>query len=296
MPKKKLTNAEKYKRKMLTRRVTALSILVLIVGLCVCLFTPIFGVSEISVSGNVKLTQEEIIELAKIKQGQNIFRINTKKTTAKIKELAYVDDVEIQRRFPAKINIVLDESTEDIIIDTPTEFIVTTIDGKVLYKTTDVTEVPVPIVKGIEVTASEVGQKVATEDVEGAIKDMSYVNCFYGSDYWSQIDLIDVSDASNFMMVMRTGLRVTFGPIDTIESLERKIKMLDAIIPQVKPTERSYLDLTTDKGYYGTYTEDEYENIKKLRQDGELLKKLTEEPAEETQEQKEEQTEEKTTE
>ena len=95
---------------------------------------------------------------------------------------------------------------------------------------------------------------------------------------------------------MRTGLRVTFGPIDTIESLDRKIKMLDAIIPQIKPTERSYLDLTTDKGYYGTYTEDEYENIKKLRQDGELIKKLTEEPTEETQEQKEEQTEEKTTE
>lgn len=293
MPKKKLTNAEKYKRKMLTKRITALVILVLIVALCVCLFTPIFGVSEISVSGNVKLTQEEIIELAKIKQGQNIFRINTKKTVSKLKELAYVDDAQIQRKFPAKINIVLDEATEDIIIDTPTEFIVATIDGKVLYKTVDVTEVPVPIVKGIEVTASEVGQKVITADAEGAIKDMSYVNCFYGSDYWSQIDLVDVTDASNFMMIMRTGLRVTFGPIDTTESLERKIKMLDAIIPQVKPTERSYLDLTTDKGYYGTYTEDEYENIKKLRQDGELIKKLTEEQTEETQE---EQKEEKTTE
>ncbi len=290
MLKKKLTNAEKYKRKILTRRITALSVLVLIVGLCVCLFTPIFGVSEIVVEGNQRLNAEEIIQISNIKQGQNIFRINIKKTAAKIKELAYVDDAQIQRKFPAKIKIVLDESTEDIIIDTPTEFIVTTIDGKVLYKTTDVTEVPVPIVKGIEVTSSEIGQKVATEDVEGATKDMSYVKCFYGSDYWSQIDLIDVTDASNFMMVMRTGLRVTFGPIDAIESLERKIKMLDAIIPQVKPTERSYLDLTTDKGYYGTYTEDEYENIKKLRQDGELIKKLTEEPTEETEEQKEEKT------
>ena len=64
--------------------------------------------------------------------------------------------------------------------------------------------------------------------------------------------------------------------------------MLDAIIPQVKPTERSYLDLTTDKGYYGTYTEDEYENIKKLRQDGELIKKLTEEEPEETNEENKE--------
>ena len=82
------------------------------------------------------------------------------------------------------------------------------------------------------------------------------------------------------MMILRTGMRVTFGPVETVEALERKIKMLDAIIPQVKQTERSYLDLTTDKGYFGTYTEDEYENIKKLREDGELIKKLTGEEAE----------------
>ncbi len=285
---KKLTSAGKYKRKMRTRRIVAASILGLVIALCVCLFTPIFGVSEIVVEGNNKLLKEDIIDLSGIKTGQNIFRINTKKTSAKIKELSYVDDVKIVRKFPAKIKILLDESTEDIIIDTPTEFIVATIDGKVLYKTDDVTQVPVPIIKGIKVKGAEVAKKIETEDEENSIRDIVYVKCFFGSDYWSEIDMIDVSDQSNFMMVMRSGLRVTYGPIDTIETLEHKIKMLDAIIPQVKLTERSYLDLTTDKGYFGTYTEDEYENIKKLREDGELIKKLTEEePVEEEQKEEE---------
>lgn len=291
MQKKKLTSAEKYKRKMRTRRIVASCILGLIVVLCICLFTPVFGVSEVVVEGNNKLLAEDVINLSGIKLGQNIFRINTKKTAQKIEELPYVDDAEIVRKFPTIVKIVLDESTEDIIIDTPTEFIVATIDGKVLYKTDNVTEVPVPIVKGIEVKTAEVAQQIESEDEESAKRDISYVNCFFGSDYWSEIDVIDVTDESNFMMIMRSGLRVTFGPIDTIESLERKIKMLDAIIPQVKPTERSYLDLTTDKGYFGTYTEDEYENIKKLREDGELIKKLTEE--ETTEENSEEKSEEK---
>ena len=57
--------------------------------------------------------------------------------------------------------------------------------------------------------------------------------------------------------------------------------MLDAIVPQIKPTERSYLDLTTDKGYFGEYTEEEYENIKKLREDGGLIKELAGENEEE---------------
>ncbi|MBO5734294.1 MAG: FtsQ-type POTRA domain-containing protein [Clostridia bacterium] len=284
MQKKKLTSAEKYKRKMLRRRIIASSILGLIVVLCVCLFTPIFGVSETTVEGNSALTAEEIISTSGIHKGQNIFRMNTKKSEKKLESLPYVDDAKIVKKFPAKIKIVIDESTEDIIIDTPNEFIVTTIDGRVLYKTTDVTEVPVPIVQGIAVTDAEPSKKIKASDEETKATNIEYIKCFFGSDYWSEIDVFDVSDPANFMMVMRSGMRVTFGPIDTIESLQRKIQMMDAIIAQVKPTERSYLDLTTDKGYFGEYTEDEYENIKQLREDGDLIKKLTEDEPEEVEE------------
>lgn len=280
MQKKQLSKSEKFKKKMRARRIIALIVLVVMVALCLCLFTPIFALSEISVEGNVKLASDEIINVSGIKTGQNIFRINTKKTENKLETLPYVEDAEIVRKFPTKIKIVLKESKEDIIIDTPTEFIVSTIDGKVLYKTVDVTEVPVPIVKGIEIESAEVAQIIKTVGKETEERDMTYVKCFYESEYWSEIDVIDVSDPANFMMILRTGMRVTFGPVETVEALERKIKMLDAIIPQVKQTERSYLDLTTDKGYFGTYTEDEYENIKKLREDGELIKKLTGEEAE----------------
>ncbi len=280
MPKKKLSSNEKYKRKMLIRRITASSILAFVVILCVCLFTPIFGISEITVEGNNKVTSEEITQISGIKKGENIFRVNIKKAENILKENAYVEDVTVKRKFPAKIKIVINESLEDIIIDTPSEFIVTTISGRVLYKTLDVSELPIPIVKGFSVSEAEISQKIKTENTEKTTDDIEYIKCFYGSKYWSEIDEFDISDTSNFMMIMRSGMRVTFGTVDTIDALKRKIKMLDAIIPEIKPNERSYLDLTTDKGYFGDYTADEYENIKKLREDGELIKKLTEEEPE----------------
>lgn len=282
MQKKKITKAEQYKRKVRTGRIAGLCLLAVIAGLCICLFTPVFGVSEISVEGNSVITAEEAVQASGIKNGQNIFRINTKKTEEKIKKLVYVEEAKIVRKFPARIKIVLTESTNDIIIDTPTEFVVTTIDGKVLFKTMDVTELPIPIVKGINVAEAEPNALVVRADEEKSARNMEYIKSFFGSAYWSEIDEFDVSDPSNFMMIMRSGMRVTFGQIETLESLERKVKMLDAIIPQVKVTERSYLDLTTDRGYFGTYTEEEYEEIKKLRQEGELIKKLTEEPTEDT--------------
>ena len=230
-----------------------------------------------SVEGNSSISAEEIVQVSGIKNGQNIFRISTKKIKSKLESLVYVEEARIVRKFPARIKIELKESTNDIIIDTPAEFVVTTVGGKVLFKTVDVTELPIPIVKGINVAQAEPGTVIVPADEEKSARNMEYIKSFFGSDYWSEIDEFDVSDPSNFMMIMRSGMRVTFGQIETLESLERKVKMLDAIIPQVKITERSYLDFTTDRGYFGTYTEEEYEEIKKLRQDGELIKKLTEE-------------------
>lgn len=281
MQKKKLTSNEKYKRKIKTRRIVALCVLGVVIALCVCLFTPIFGITEISVSGNLNVAAADIIGTSGIEKGENIFRINTKRAERALKEISYVADAEVKRKFPAKVVIEITESKADVIYDMPTEFIVATIDGRVLQKTVDVTEIPAPIVKGVTVSKAEPAGFIETENPEVTGKNLEYIKCFYDSTYWSEIDEFNVADISNFMMIMRSGMRVTFGEIETIEGLKRKIKMLDAIVPQIKPTERSYLDLTTDKGYFGEYTEEEYENIKKLREDGGLIKELAGENEEE---------------
>ena len=288
MPKKNLTSNEKYKKKILARRITSLCVLGVVVILCICLFTPIFGVTEISVTGNLNVAAADVIGTSGIKKGENIFRINTKKAACALEEISYVEEAKIKRKFPAKVNIIIKESTADLIYDTPTEFIVTTIEGRVLQKTDNVTKIPVPIVKGIEIKNAAPAQFIEVKNPEISDVNIEYIKCFYKSEYWLQIDEFNVKDASNFMMIMRSGMRVTFGAIDSIEGLMRKIKMLDAIIPQIKQTERSYLDLTTDKGYFGEYTEEEYENIKVLREDGGLIKQLTGEAEEEKTEEKEE--------
>lgn len=275
MQKKKLTTGEKYKKKMKIRRIVALCVLCVVIVLCVCLFTPVFGITEISVSGNLNVAAADIIGTSGIEKGENIFRINTKKAERLLEEISYVADAEVKRKFPAKVVIEITESKADVIYDMPTEFIVTTIEGRVLQKTVDVTEILAPVVKGIAVSKAEPAGFIETENPQVTGVNLEYIKCFYDSNYWSEIDEFDVSDTSNFMMIMRSGMRVTFGEIETIEGLKRKIKMLDAIIPQIKPTERSYLDLTTDKGYFGEYTAEEYENIKKLREDGGLIKELT---------------------
>ncbi len=271
MKQKRKTGSEQYRRKIRNRRILVLGVFVLVVLLCVCLFTPLFAISQISVTGNTLLSAEQIISDSGIETGENLFRISKRKVKRNLSVSPYIEDVNIKRKFLAKVVIEIDEAKQDLILDAPDEFIVTTIDGRVLERTEDVTEMTAPVVYGISVKEAEPAQKIQSDEKE--ILDMHFerIGCFYSTDFWGDIDGFYVSDVSNFMLIMKSGMKVTFGSIDSVESLQRKIKMMVQILPQIKQTEKSYLDLTTDKGYFGEYTEDELEEMKRLEENGGLL-------------------------
>ncbi len=257
MQKKQNIKSEQYKKVIRRRQIVIISVFVLVVLLCVCLFTPIFGISEITVTGNSVLSQEEVIKTSGIETGENVFRISERKAKKALLKLAYVNGIDIKRKFPAKIVIEVDEAKPDLIIDTLKEFIVSTAYGRVLEVTQDVTHLTSPIVYGFEIEKAEPAKTLVPKEEEHYNTNIERIACFYETDFWDQIDEFYVKDASNFMMIMKSGMKVTFGSIESIESLQRKIKMLAQILPQIKQTEHSYLDLTTDKGYFGEYTKEE---------------------------------------
>lgn len=267
MQKRRESSGEKYKRRIRNRRIFVLSVLAVVIILCVCLFTPLFAITDITVTGNTLLAAEDVIAASGIQKGENVFRISSKKAIHALSQVAYIEGAEIKRKFPARIQIEIDEAKQDIIIDTPQEFVVVTVEGRVLEKTDDVTNLTSPIVYGMDVTNAVPAQKVETSDPDAFDMNLERIACFYQTSYWGDIDEFYVDDISNFMLVMKSGMKVTFGSIDSTESLQRKIKMMAAILPQIQQTDRSYLDLTTDKGYFGEYTDAELEEMGKSKSD-----------------------------
>lgn len=68
-----------------------------------------FNISKIEVKGNSKYTKEEILKLANIAIGKNINKINKIKIYGDIKEKPYIDNVNIDRKYPDKIVINIKE-------------------------------------------------------------------------------------------------------------------------------------------------------------------------------------------
>ena len=266
MQRRRESSNERYKRIIRQRRIFVLCVFVLVILLCICLFTPLFGISDITVSGNTVVSSEEVITASGIEKGENVFRINKSKAKKALSAIAYVEGVEIKRKFPARVEIAIDEATPDMIIDTPTQFVVTTINGRVLQVTDDVTNLTSPIVYGIAISEAEPAQNIQPADQEQYAMHMEYIRCFYGAAYWPDIDEFYLSDDFNLTVIMKSGTKVTFGSVESLESLQRKIMMMSKIFEQVEQTEHSYLDLTTDKGYFGTYTAAELEEMERKAQ------------------------------
>lgn len=279
-------SAEKYKKTIKRRRIFVLIVFAAIILLCVCLFTPIFAVNEISVLGNSYLAAEDIIAASGIEKGENVFRISEKRAVKKLAKLSYIEDADIKRKFPAKIVIEVLEAKHDLIIDTPNEFVVTTIGGRVLEKTDDVTELMSPIVYGVEILNAEPAKKIEPKDKDKFESAVEYITCFYNTTFWKDIDEFYTEDAANFVVMMKSGMKITFGDVTNLEILKRKIKMCEQIFPQIKQTKNSYLDLTTDKGYFGEYTEEELAQMKEREESGKTITEALED-AQKEQEEKE---------
>lgn len=271
MKRTRKSGSEQYRRTIRNRRIFVLSVFLVVVLLCVCLFTPLFAITEISVAGNTLLSAETIIADSGIEKGENVFRINKRKATKGLMASPYVEGVEIKRKFLARILIEIDEAKQDIIVDTPREFIVTTVDGRVLEKAEDVTQLTAPIVYGVSVKEAEPAKKIQAEDDALLATQLARIGCFYNTNFWADIDEFYVSDMANFMLIMKSGMKVTFGSVHNIEELQHKINMMTQILPQVKQTAKSYLDLTTEKGYFGEYTDAELEEMKRLEENGGIL-------------------------
>src|SRR5438270_11874153 len=66
---------------------------------------PDYQLSRIEVQSDGTLQREQILAVADLREGENIFRVNLGRVRARLQELPQVDEVEIVRKLPSEIDI-----------------------------------------------------------------------------------------------------------------------------------------------------------------------------------------------
>ena len=127
---------ERQKKKKRRRMISRIGIAVLVLLAIVFAPTIFFQVSKINVTGDTRYTSEQLIKSTGVKQGDNMFFLDTEQIAADLKdEYPYLDTVKLRRKLPSTLQIEVNDRTAVLSIEQNGKYLILDMSGKVLEKT-----------------------------------------------------------------------------------------------------------------------------------------------------------------
>ena len=154
-------------KKIIARLLKWTTLIILITGVIIfVLTTPIFNVNDIIVEGNQLVSSDEIISLSQIKLQENTFKNSKKEIINNIKENAYIENVQVKRMLPNKIQISVEERNVKYMIKILNSYAYISNHGYILEISDQAKEVP--ILEGLSTPEEEIqtGKRLNVDDLE----------------------------------------------------------------------------------------------------------------------------------
>jgi len=165
----------KKRKRTITLKSRVYIILLLLIacfGIYFCMESPIFNIKHIEVKGNKFTSAENIISAAKIRIGENIFKINANNNEKYIKEISFIKEANIKRVLPTNIVIEVTEKNPLLIINQAGSYIFIDDELTVLKQQSRVDDFDIPLLSNIKIQSAVAGQTLQAEKVW--ILDMVY--------------------------------------------------------------------------------------------------------------------------
>lgn len=227
---KKRNVAKKAKRKKRKRNMLLYDIIfiVLIVGtLAILSVTVLFNISEITINGNEKYTDDQVIAASGVNIGDNLIRLDIGSAENGIlQNLIYVDDVNVSRSFPNRLTVDITTAVPMAAIYTNASYYVISYNNKLLDIAKSAPQ-NTPTVDGIVLSASnEVGKQIIKDEIGKLDITEEIINAF--NEYKLNEPLkINISDAMNIKITYDNRLQIDFG---APTQLKEKMYALDVLV------------------------------------------------------------------
>ena len=219
------------KKKKIKKIINIITLLIIIIGgIVFALVSPVFEISEINVINNEQVSQDTIISLSKLEEGQNIFKYNKKKVQKEIKTNAYIQSVEIKRIIPDKVEIIVKEREKKYNINSLNGYAYINNQGYILE--TSEQKLDLPLIQGISTEAEQIvaGNRLSTEDLEKLENVIQIINICKNYELDDKISIIDIKDKTNYILYMETEKKTIY--LGDESNLSNKMLYIPAILAE----------------------------------------------------------------
>lgn len=243
-----LSEIRRQKRRKRKKRKRILLGLMLILMICIgLLFTPIFNLKEITISGNEKVESQEIVTASGFVLGENIFKFKLNEAGETIAKIPYINSVILQRKLPGKIEISVTECIPLAYIQSADGMVVVDKDGKVLEKKTEEISYKLPILFDFKFDTYILGEKISENNNEKLQKILEITKNLYNNNLVKDVLSITTTKGEIYLN-FRDGLKVIVGDEENING---KLTMLKEVLKAIPEGSKGVIDArNADKLYH----------------------------------------------
>lgn len=250
--KKKITKQQQIaikKKKAILKIVKVLTLIIVIIGVSIYVaLSPLFNIKEINVTGNSKLSKEEIISLSELKTDENTFKVSKKNIKNKVKANAYIENVKIRRKLPDKVEIIVVERVATYMIPFANSYIYINNQGYMLEITSQKAEMPAIV--GISTPEEELheGQRLTSEDLVKLGEVLQIMESANANELVDLITKIDISNRQDYILTLEKEKKAIH--LGDVSNLSTKMAYVKKILNDEKGVEGEILVNTdlTNKG------------------------------------------------
>lgn len=241
---------EVQKRKRVFKKMVGLFLLFVLCAV-VASFTPYFDIKQVNVTGNSRVSAEEIEKASGITEGSNIFRIKLSSVRKKLEKISYVHSVRLKREFPNQISIEIEESQPVAAAPYMGDYILIDMYGKTLEqeKQQELEKLPeIVILKGLEIKNFELGEKIIVENERNLQIVLESLTELVHNSLIGNTNEIDLNGETGVEFKMNDAkLTVYMG--DAID-LPYRVKFLKEIMTKLGGNPRGIIDFTSKDPTY----------------------------------------------
>lgn len=207
-----------------------------------------FRVSDLSVTGAGRYSEQEIIEASGVEQGDNLMLINREAVARRIQsKLLYAGEVQVRRQLPTTLAILVEESGGLALLETDGGLWLVDRSMRLLEPCPQGELQNYIRISGLSAVKPEAGAQPGTpdEDKPKAALLKALLEAVSGAGLQADISGLDVQNPVNAEIDYLGGrFRVKLGGRD---NLDYKLELLGEVVRKLEPEDRGVIDLSQDK-------------------------------------------------
>lgn len=232
-PKNKKNKKETKKKRIIKKILKWTSLIIILLATLVLFITsPLFNVTEVIVVGNNGVSEDTIISLSQIEIGDNIYKTSKETIKKRIKENAYIENVEIRRKLPNKIELEVKERKTSYMLEYGGSFVYINNQGYILEVSNE--KLDIPIIEGYTTQGEELqaGKRLNKEDLSRLEMILKITESKESNEILEKINRINIKDNQNYTLKMEEEKKTVY--LGNASNLSSRMLYLKAVLEDTK--------------------------------------------------------------